>query len=170
MSLDKALFKHTTESTIMITTVKDIMTSQVQTVRDAWSIKQLAEFFFENNVSGAPVLDEYGKLLGVVSVTDLVRFDSQHNEETQTNTHDVYTHHLEKHFAKEEIAAFQIEDATSTTVHDIMTPMVFDVDESTTIQQAADIMVKGHIHRVFVTNNKKVVGVVSALDMLKVLR
>jgi len=154
----------------MNTTVKDIMTSQVQTVRDAWTIKKLADFFFENNVSGAPVLDENDQLLGVVSVTDLVRFDSQHNEDKQPITHDVYTHHLEKQFAQEEIAAFQIEDATTTTVHEIMTPMLFDVDESTTIQQAADIMVKGHIHRVFVTNNKKVVGVVSALDMLKVIR
>ena len=154
----------------MNTTVKDIMTSQVQTVRDAWTIKKLAEFFFENCVSGAPVLDEDGKLLGVVSVTDLVRFDSQHKDETEPKSHDVYTHHLERQFAQEEIAAFQIEDATTTTVHDIMTPMVFDVEESTTIQQAADIMVKGHIHRVFVTNNKKVVGVVSALDMLKVIR
>ena len=154
----------------MNTTVKDIMTSQVQTVRDAWTIKKLAEFFFENNISGAPVLDENGQLLGVVSVTDLIRFDSQHNEDTQPTSHDIYTHHLEKQFAKEEIAAFQIEDATTTTVHEIMTPMVFDVDESTTIQQAADIMVKGHIHRVFVTDNKKVVGVVSALDMLKVIR
>jgi len=156
----------------MITTVKDIMTPQVHTARDGWSIKKLADFFFENCVSGAPVLDENDQLLGVVSVTDLVRFDSQHLEEDQyqSKPHDVYIHHLEKRFAKEEIAAFQIEDAITTTVRDIMTPMVFDVSESTTIQQAADIMVKGHIHRVFVTVDNKVIGVVSALDMLKVLR
>jgi len=156
----------------MLTTVKDIMTSHVHTARDGWSIKKLAEFFFENCVSGAPVLDENDQLLGVVSVTDLVRFDSQHLDEdpSQAKPHDVYIHHLEKRFAREELAAFQIEEATTTTVRDIMTPMIFDVSESTTIQQAADIMVKGHIHRVFVTDNNKIIGVVSALDMLKVLR
>ena len=154
----------------MITTVQDIMTTQVHTVSDGWSIKKLAEFFFENCISGAPVLDENDQLLGVVSVTDLVRFDSQHLEETQSKAHEVYIHHLEKQFAKEEIAAFQIEDATTTIVRDIMTPMIFDVEALTTIQQAADIMVKGHIHRLFVTEDKKIVGVVSALDMLKVIR
>ncbi len=156
----------------MLTTVKDIMTTEVHTVNGDWPIKKLADFFFENCVSGAPVLDENNQLLGVVSVTDLVRFDSQHinDEQSLPDTHDVYVHHLEKQFAREELAAFQIEDTTSTTVKDIMTPMVFDVEESTSIQQAADIMVKGHIHRVFVTENKKVIGVVSALDMLKVIR
>jgi CBS domain-containing protein len=45
--------------------------------------------------------------------------------------------------------------------------MVFDVYEDTSLQSIAETMVKGHIHRVFVTREKKVVGIVTALDTLR---
>ena len=56
------------------------------------------------------------------------------------------------------------------TVRDIMTPMIFDVSEDTTLPEAADAMIRGHIHRIFVTRHHKVTGIVTALDMLKVIR
>jgi CBS domain-containing protein len=56
------------------------------------------------------------------------------------------------------------------TVQDIMTLMIFDVDESVSVQQVADYMIKGHIHRVFVTREKKLTGIITALDLLKVIR
>ena len=51
-----------------------------------------------------------------------------------------------------------------------MTPMLFDVPETATVQEVADMMVRGGIHRVLVTVEKKLVGIVSALDVLKVVR
>jgi CBS domain-containing protein len=56
------------------------------------------------------------------------------------------------------------------TVKDIMTPMIFELEEDATVEEAADMMLKGRIHRVFVTRDKKLIGVVTTMDMLKVIR
>jgi len=55
-------------------------------------------------------------------------------------------------------------------VRDIMTPMIFSVSENTSVQEVADVMLKRRIHRVFVTRDGKLAGIVTALDMLKVIR
>ena len=157
-------------TTKMPTTVEEIMTNNVLSVRADWPVQRLSEFFFENCISGAPVVDANDELIGVVSLTDLARFDSQPQEVDHSRAHDVYLHTLEQQFAKEELASFQLQVESQSLIRDIMTPMVFDIDVSTNIQKAADIMITGHIHRLFVTQNKKIIGVVSSLDMLKVIR
>jgi CBS domain-containing protein len=51
-----------------------------------------------------------------------------------------------------------------------MTPMVFDVTEGMKVKQVADTMIRGRIHRVFVTRDEKLTGVITTVDMLKVIR
>jgi len=51
---------------------KDIMTKNILKVREDWSVHRLAEFFAENSISGAPVISTDGKLVGVVSLTDII--------------------------------------------------------------------------------------------------
>lgn len=60
-------------------------------------------------------------------------------------------------------------DSEQTTVTDIMTPMVHDVPANATMKQVASAMVKNRIHRVFVSDNQKIVGVLSALDVLRLI-
>jgi CBS domain-containing protein len=48
--------------------------------------------------------------------------------------------------------------------------MIFSVSEDTSVQEVAETMLKGRIHRVFVTRENKLTGIVTALDMLKVIR
>ena len=55
------------------------------------------------------------------------------------------------------------------TVGEIMTPMVFEVAEDLPVQQVASTMVRGRIHRVFVTRERKIVGVITALDVLRLI-
>jgi len=55
---------------------KDIMNPDVLSVGPDWSIGQLADFLCTNSISGAPVISENNKLIGVVSMTDLVRHTS----------------------------------------------------------------------------------------------
>jgi signal-transduction protein with cAMP-binding, CBS, and nucleotidyltransferase domain len=51
-----------------------------------------------------------------------------------------------------------------------MTKKILQVDHEDTIQAVAAHMIKNHIHRVFVTQDEKVVGIISAVDMLKIIR
>ncbi len=48
--------------------------------------------------------------------------------------------------------------------------MIFEVTEDDSVKEVAETMLKGNIHRVFVTRDSKLVGVVTTLDMLKVIR
>ena len=58
---------------------------------------------------------------------------------------------------------------SSRRVRDVMTPTVYGVSEDTPVAEIAEMMVQGRIHRVFVTRDGEVVGVVSALDLLDLL-
>jgi CBS domain-containing protein len=149
-----------------VLSVVDIMTQNVMTVRADWSLDQLAEFLVNSSISGAPVVSEDEELIGVVSLTDIVR----HSSLPTASPHEYYTQDLETRYAREEFRSLRIKVQSQITVRDIMTPTVFDVSEDATVQEVADLMIRGHIHRVFVTRNKKVMGVVATLDMLKIIR
>ena len=78
--------------------------------------------------------------------------------------------HLENHYALGEIASFHLGSEPSVTVKDIMTPMIHKVAENTQVQNVADVMIRNQIHRVFVTSEERIVGIVSAVDLLKIIR
>ena len=150
---------------------KDIMTTEVLKVRADWSVRRLAEFLAEQSISGAPVISENGKLIGVVTATDILANGTlSENDPESYVPHEYYLHSLEHRYAKVEIASFSIGGEPLTTVGDIMTPTVFKVTEETTVQKVADTMIKNCIHRIFVTREGKMVGIISATDMLKVIR
>jgi len=150
---------------------KDIMNHMVLTVHTDWSVEQLADFLIENSISGVPVTSEEGKLIGVVSLTDIVRYNSVPIRDSRSaGPHEYYFHKLEHQYSQEEIASFRMGGVSAVTVREIMTPIVFNVEEDTTIQQVADAMVKGLIHRVFVTRDEKLTGIITAYDMLKIVR
>jgi CBS domain-containing protein len=152
-------------------TAKDVMIQEVLEVRAEWSLQRLVEFLVENSISGAPVTTENGKLVGVVSLTDIIRHDTLLEKGSQSyGTHEYYLHTLESQFAPQEIDSLHFGNEPLMTVRDIMTPTIFRVDENATVQQVADTMIRGRIHRVFVTQEEKVVGIISAADMLRVIR
>lgn len=156
----------------MITmTAKDIMTTEVFTVSEDWTLGQLADFFVDHNITGAPVTSVAGELIGVVSMTDIVRHNSLPvKNSTPHDTHEYYLSSMGRHYAAEEVEGFRIESDEQTTVRDLMTPMVFEVNEDASVQQVAEMMITGSIHRLLVTRGKQVVGIVAAMDMLKVVR
>ena len=150
---------------------KDIMTKNILKVREDWSVHRLAEFFAENSISGAPVTTEDGKLIGVVSLTDIIQQGTLTEKDTPSyEPHEYYRHILEDRYTREEIASLQIKGEPMFTTHDIMTPTIFKVNENRTVQEVADTLIRNRIHRVFVTRNEKVVGIISTVDMLKIIR
>jgi CBS domain-containing protein len=152
-------------------TAKDVMNKDVLSVGKDWSVEYLTDFLVENGISGAPVTSEDGKLVGVVSLTDIVRHSSLPGKDFRLNSpYDYYRHGLEHQYAKEDIRSLSIGTEPLDTVRDIMTPMIFDVDEDTKVEQVADTMIRGRIHRVFVTRKQKLTGVITTVDMLKAIR
>ena len=152
-------------------TVKDIMVSPVLTVQENWSIDELTEYLIANNVSGAPVESSSGQVVGVVTMTDIVRHvNFPLKEQDAHDVHEYFLSTVGRQYALEELQAFRFEADDQVTVKDLMTDMVFTVDENVPVQEAADVMIRGNIHRVLATRDKQVVGIVAALDLVKIVR
>ena len=151
-------------------TIKDIMTTDVQSVQDDWSLETLSQFFFDKQISGAPVVDSNEKLAGVVSLSDLARNNTLPASTSEESSHDYYKNTGSvSGISQEDLSKLKIESESMITVKDIMTPMIFEMSEDTPVQKAAETMLKGHIHRVLITRDKKLTGIVTTMDMLKVI-
>ncbi|WP_103019695.1 CBS domain-containing protein [Salinibacter altiplanensis] len=147
---------------------KDLMTADVQTVDASWPIDRVAQFLTDHGISGAPVVKD-DQLVGVVSLTDIARYNGTAGEPASDRPASFYRSELETEYAEEDLENLQISDGGETTVEHVMTPQVYDVSEHTSIQQVAQVMHRGGIHRVFVTTKGEVRGVITALDMLEVV-
>lgn len=161
----------TTPESVRSMTVSDVMRHEVLAANAGWSLEELADFLVDNSISGAPVVAENDELVGVVSLTDLVRQNrmQEHGSGGQ-DTHDIYLFELDRKMGKDELRELHVQYETPVIVRDIMTPMIFSVSEQTSVQEVAETMLKGRIHRVFVTRDNRLHGIVTALDMLKIIR
>jgi CBS domain-containing protein len=139
----------------------------VLTVEADWSLDVLKSFLVEHSISGAPVVDRSGKLLGVVSSTDLL----QANEREHAPDRPAYfCTTLDRPLAKSELRTMHIEGASGQRVSDVMTPVVFAVNDDVSISEVADMMALGRIHRVVVKSGERLCGIVTTLDLVGVLR
>jgi CBS domain-containing protein len=152
-------------------TVSDVMQGTVLAADADWSLDMLTDFLVDNGISGAPVTTNGDELVGVVSLTDIVRQNQiQDSNPDAGTTHDVYLYELERHVGKEELKIFHTQYDSPVRVRDIMTPMIFSVSDDTSLQEVAETMLRGRIHRVFVTNETKLTGIATTLDVLQVIR
>ena len=150
-------------------TAKDVMNSERLTVRDDMTVAELAEFLVENEVSGVPVEDVEGRLVGVVSLSDVARSLTGRDEAVLTHRDtDYYLRSWEERFNAEDIAGLRVAESEET-VGEIMTPSILAVDEEMPIGRVAEKMIDARIHRLLVTRDRKVVGILSTTDLLGLL-
>jgi len=147
---------------------KDLMTTDVKTVDADWPLDRVAQFLIDHEISGAPVVDG-DKLVGVISLTDLARFNSTGGGPAAERPSAYYRHELETKYSEEDLENLRLTEGSETTAEHVMTPQVYDVKQRTPIQQVAQVMHRGGIHRVFVTENGQIRGIITAMDMLKVV-
>jgi CBS domain-containing protein len=139
---------------------KDIMRSKVVTIDRYQTVQELAQLLQDRCITGVPVVDENGAVLGVVSQTDLVR--------TRREAGGVPSFHVEADMPLS-ASGMHFEEMDGTRVEAIMTPGAIAFDESTPVEAIAKSMIELHIHRVLVTRADKLCGIVSSMDMLKAL-
>ena len=147
---------------------KDLMTTDVKTVEADWPLDRVAQFLIDHSISGAPVVED-GKLVGVISLTDLARHNSSAGDSVSERPTAYYRHELEGQYSEEDLENLHLTESDETRAEQVMTPQVYDVNEHTSIQQVAQVMHRGGIHRVFVTEKGEIRGIITALDMLKVV-
>lgn len=147
-------------------TAADLMNPDVLTVPENMTVRELARYLTDNEITGAPVENLSGKLTGVVSVVDIAAVASDTgNVRTDRSSPDFYVRGWEDKLTPEEIKDFRV-DNEDLQVGEIMTPTVFSVGEDATVSEIASVMLRGHLHRLLVTREERPVGIVSTSDLL----
>ncbi len=142
---------------------KDIMNTDVISVRDDMTVQELATFLTEREILGAPVIDSEGEVVGVVSCTDIAQSAVRGNQAKV----DFFGQGWEDQIDPEEIQDLAVENE-SLPVREIMTPTIYTVPEDTPLSEIAKAMVAGRIHRLLITRGSQLVGIITTLDMLKI--
>jgi CBS domain-containing protein len=148
---------------------RDVMQTSVASVHPDTPLTQVARLFVDNGIHGAPVVDETERLLGVVSVTDLIRAVDETHESGATSA--IYFRDVLEYSGPDWSSApedFQ-DRLEQVTAGDVMQPSVVTVDEDTSVPEIAKRMRANGIHRVIVVRGDQLVGLVSALDLVGLL-
>jgi CBS domain-containing protein len=144
---------------------EEIMSYPVVTVPMTATLREAAKVMVERNLSGLVVRDKAGKGIGVVTATDVVRHQIEHrcavvSEEQKERMRSEASQRMES-------PAFQLENVDDLPVGDVMTPYILTLPATATIGTIARQMVERHIHRVLLERDKKIVGIVTALDIAR---
>lgn len=142
-----------------------VMQKDVKTVPPTMTVAELEAFFSLHNVSGFAVVDD-GKLVGVVSRSDVLAALSPNLDVSQIIDDD------ESGIEADNVTGFRISEtlgdrANTLQVKDIMTTDVLTVGPNDYIHEAADIMYRQRIHRIFVTQEDRLEGIITPFDFVR---
>jgi CBS domain-containing protein len=141
---------------------KDIMTSDVITVTKDQTVNQVIEILMDKNISGLPVVDENGNVIGIVTEGDLIYRSKKLEIPRYFTILDSYIF-LDNTKKMEE----QIRKMVGYRVEDIMTKNVVVVDSEETVEEIATIMTKKNVNRVPVIKDGMLVGIVTRRDIIR---
>ncbi|MEW6162950.1 MAG: CBS domain-containing protein [Nitrospirota bacterium] len=140
---------------------KDIMTKDVITVKLATTIEDLARILIKHRISGTPVVDEDGNLIGIVTENDLISKNKRLHIPTILRLFDAFiplgTTRLET----------EIKRMAASTVGEICTRNVITVDEDTPMEDIATIITEKKIHLLPVLKEGRLVGIIGKKDLIK---
>ena len=145
-------------------TAGEVMTRNVITVRKETTIRELAELFTSRKISSAPVVNDQGDMIGIVTETDLVEQDKSLHIPTVISLFD-WVIYLEsgKKFEKE------LKKMTGQTVGEIYSTEVLTVAPDAPVSAVADLMSSERINSVPVVEGLKVVGIIARIDMIRTM-
>ena len=177
-----------------MTRVKDIMQTDVVSVAPDATVVALIHLLAENDISGVPVVDDTGRVVGVVSTTDVVHMAADANEDQAFGSsdrddqplgewgvrgedpdddiaEDLYNYFLTIRGPRVAIDSAPAWDSASelnrNLVRDIMTPAAFYIGPTATVPELAAFLVRGRIHRALVMDQDCLVGIVTTIDVLQ---
>lgn len=145
---------------------KDVMTPDPVCVAPSARIRELARLFEEHEISGIPVTDQEGRVIGVVSKTDLIRRCSEGIDDIPP----AYLFEVLSEQGTDEGEASEVIPESLVCVEDFMTEDPLMVGPEVAVALVARLMHQKGIHRVIVADEERVpLGVITSMDLLGVL-
>jgi CBS domain-containing protein len=140
---------------------QDIMTTGVVSVGPDATVNAIIRLMIDHHISGVPVVDADGTVLGVVSEGDLVR-------RREIGTAKRYSWWLDL-ISDPATRAQEYIKSHAAAARDLMTAPAITVTEAATISEIADVLERNHIKRVPVVRGNKIVGIVSRANIVQLL-
>lgn len=140
--------------------VRDVVIKKVITIESGQTLEQVARVLVTNNISGAPVVDKSGKLIGMISEKDLFRA-------LYPDVRDILRD-IKLWLSKEKIK-FRVAAKRKVAVDDLMAKKVIAVSENDPVLKVGSLMLTAKIHRLPVVRGSKLVGIVSRRDIFRKL-
>jgi len=136
--------------------VKDVMTTEVITIQKFESVLAVANILASRNISGIPVVDKQGKVIGIITQADILSVVGVRKDHTFKD--------LLKHMLGEPFPERKMGDI----VGDVMTSPALTTTPETNIAEVVRVMDEKKIRRLLVVDDeKKLVGIISRADILK---
>ncbi len=147
---------------------REIMSSPPISIHEEKTLRDALELLAEHRFSGLPVVNSEGKIAGIISDTDIIRYSEKINVVPTTNLSGWISPYVD--VSTLTTTRKGVETLHQTRIGDIMTKKVFTVNEEAEATDIARLMNRRNINRVpVVDSNNKLVGIVTRADMVQCL-
>lgn len=146
---------------------RHVMMGPLVTIREDTPLKDAARTLIEQRFSGAPVVDEMGCPVGVISLKDIARYMEWHLEVEETEEKSATVASSDEGRPVRRVRRRRTKDPS---VRVVMTPEVRTVAADAPLPEVIDALLEGPYRRIFATGpDGEIVGVISAHDVLRAL-
>ncbi len=145
---------------------KEIMSSPPVSIHEDKTLQDTIKLLAEHRFSGVPVVDSEGKLVGIISDTDIIRYSEKIKVVPMANL----SGWISPYANVSELASMQkgIETLHQTRVSEVMTRKVHTVNEEAEASDIARLMNRRNVNRIpVVDDDNKLVGIVTRADMVQ---
>ena len=143
---------------------RDIMTKEVITVSPQTKVLDLARLLADHKINGAPVVDDEGRLVGVVTQSNLIDRAKKFELPYVISI-------LDAHFYLERPSTFKknLEKLMGNLVSDIMTAPPVTITPEVEVDEIATIMARRQVHTLPVLEDNKLIGIIGKIDIIRAL-
>ena len=151
-----------------LVTARDLMRTDVVTVSYATPLSEVERRLSDHRISGAPVTDEAGHIIGIISLKDLIQRYAE-DSDARPRRGAGFFHLSTEELLDDDFDAFSVPAEAEETAGDIMTGDIFSVPVGAGLKEIAQAMLDHGVHRVLVQEDGRYVGLVSTMEILSAL-
>lgn len=145
-------------------TVADIMTREVVSVKGSTTVREMAEIFDKMGFGSLPVVDEQGNLTGIVTASDLIEQGRPLHIPTVISLFDWVIPLESEHSLEKDLKRISAQTAAELASTEVVT-----ITPAEPVSRAAEIMSSHKLHAIPVVEGRKVVGMVSRIDIIRAM-
>lgn len=152
---------------------RDVMQRGLVTLNQDSTLMDAVQTFEDYKITGAPVLDALGRLVGVISAADIANTAHMDGDRLRTERGEYYLAHRadegEEDDSFDGMSGYNFSSFESERVRDWMSPRVVSVDPGIPLTAVCARMIEERVHRVLVTEENTLLGIITSMDIVRAL-